>query len=231
MQLKAWKNPKLLYILLIIELFGHIMYLKVRREDVIRIPPERLGEDYEELYSKITKETLEGKGAPNKSLTILVSNVEKMGEGKIVHGDSGVYQRVSYDAIVFRPSIQEIVDGEVVEILKFGAFVRFGPLDGLLHVSQIMDDRIDVDSAGQRLVGKDTKRDLKIGDNVRTRIVALSMNERNPRESKIGLTMRQPGLGKLDWLDDELRKRREGDSPEAPAKKTKKEKSKKGADS
>jgi DNA-directed RNA polymerase subunit E' len=204
------------------------MYLKVRREDVIRIPPDRLGEDYEDLYKKITKETIEGKGAPSKSLTILVSNVEKMGEGKIVHGDSGVYQRVSYDAIVFRPGIQEIVDGEIVEILKFGAFVRFGPLDGLLHVSQIMDDRIDVDSAGQRLVGKDTKRDLKIGDNVRTRIVALSMNERNPRESKIGLTMRQNALGKLDWIEESRKKVDKDKAPkkEKAAKKKKKKKSK-----
>jgi DNA-directed RNA polymerase subunit E' len=204
------------------------MYLKVRREDVIRIPPERLGEDYEKLYKNITKETLEGKGAPNKSLTILVSNVEKMGEGKIVHGDSGVYQRVSYDAIVFRPNIQEIVDGEVVEILKFGAFVRFGPLDGLLHVSQIMDDRIDVDSAGQRLVGKDTKRDLKIGDNVRARIVALSMNERNPRESKIGLTMRQNALGKFDWIEDSRKKVDKDKAPkkEKPEKKKKRKKKK-----
>jgi DNA-directed RNA polymerase subunit E' len=204
------------------------MYLKVRREDVIRIPPDRLGEDYENLFRKITKETLEGKGAPNKSLTILVSNVEKMGEGKIVHGDSGVYQRVSYDAIVFRPSIQEIVDGEVVEILKFGAFVRFGPLDGLLHVSQIMDDRIDVDSAGQRLVGKDTKRDLKIGDTVRTRIVALSMNERNPRESKIGLTMRQNALGKLDWIEESRKKVEKEKAPkkEKAAKKKKKKRTK-----
>jgi DNA-directed RNA polymerase subunit E' len=26
------------------------------------------------------------------------------------------------------------------------------------------------------------------------------MNEKEPRESKIGLTMRQTGLGKLEWL-------------------------------
>src|SRR6266566_1428031 len=100
------------------------MYQRVQREDVVRIPPERLGE--------------------------------------------------------------EIVEGTVVEILKFGAFVRFGPLDGLLHISQVMDDRVDVDEEGQRLIGKDTKRDLRIGDKVRTRIVAVSLNERAPRESKIG---------------------------------------------
>jgi DNA-directed RNA polymerase subunit E' len=36
--------------------------------------------------------------------------------------------------------------------------------------------------------------------------VAISLNERDPSDSKIGLTMRQPGLGKLEWLEDERKK-------------------------
>jgi len=182
------------------------MYLKVQREDVVRIPPDRLGEDIDVLAKEFTRSNLEGRVGADKSLTMIASNVERVGEGRIVHGDGAVYQKVRYDAVVFRPTLQEIIDGQVVEILKFGAFVRFGPLDGLLHISQVMDDRVDVDEENQRLIGKDTKRDVRIGDKVRTRIVAVSLNERAPRESKIGLTMRQPGLGKLDWLEEDRRK-------------------------
>ena len=182
------------------------MYLKVQREDVVRIPPDRLGEDIDVLAKEFTRSNLEGRVGADKSLTMIASRVERVGEGRIVHGDGAVYQRVRYDAVVFRPTLQEVVDGQVVEILKFGAFIRFGPLDGLLHISQVMDDRVDVDEENQRLIGKDTKRDVRIGDKVRTRIVAVSLNERAPRESKIGLTMRQPGLGKLDWLEDERKK-------------------------
>jgi DNA-directed RNA polymerase subunit E' len=29
----------------------------------------------------------------------------------------------------------------------------------------------------------------------------VSLNEKEPRESKIGLTMRQTGLGRLEWLE------------------------------
>ncbi|MEK6852043.1 MAG: DNA-directed RNA polymerase [Candidatus Thermoplasmatota archaeon] len=182
------------------------MYLKVQREDVVRIPPDRLGEDIDVLAKEFTRSNLEGRVGADKSLTMIASRVERVGEGRIVHGDGAVYQRVRYDAVVFRPTLQEVVDGQVVEILKFGAFIRFGPLDGLLHISQVMDDRVDVDEENQRLIGKDTKRHVRIGDKVRTRIVAVSLNERAPRESKIGLTMRQPGLGKLDWLEDERKK-------------------------
>jgi len=185
------------------------MYMMVEREKVVRIPPHMLGMDLTEIISKLTWESFEGKIEENDMLTVLIRNVEPVGLGRIVHGDGAVYQNVKYEALVFKPVLQEVVEGTVCEVLKFGAFIRFGPLDGLLHISQVMDDRIDVDLENQRLIGKDSKRDLKVGDKVRTRIVALSLNERSPRESKIGLTMRQPGLGKLDWLQEDREKRGE----------------------
>jgi DNA-directed RNA polymerase subunit E' len=184
------------------------MYLLTQRENVVRIPPERLGDDLDAVVNQLARESYEGK-IEGESLTVLIQNIEPIGPGRIVHGDGAVYQTVKYHALIFKPMQQEIVEGAVVEVLKFGAFVRFGPLDGLLHISQVMDDRIDIDDVNQRLIGKDTKRDLRVGDKVRARIVALSLNERNPRESKIGLTMRQPGLGKLEWIADDRAKKAE----------------------
>ncbi len=182
------------------------MYYKVRREEVVRIPPDRLGEDIDELAGELTRSTYEGKVASDKSYTLLATDIERLDEGRIVHGDGAVYQKVAFDAVVLRPMLQEVVDGTICEVMKFGAFIRFGPLDGLLHISQVMDDRVDVDVENQRLVGKDTKRDLRRGDRVRARIVAASINERSPRESKIGLTMRQPGLGKFEWIEEDRMK-------------------------
>ncbi len=186
---------------------GIPMYMLTQREKVVRIPPDKLGDDLNSVVNSLAREAYEGQIEGNDALTVLVKNIEPVGQGRIVHGDGAVYQTVKYEAIIFRPQLQEVIEGTVVEVLKFGAFVRFGPLDGLLHISQIMDDRIDVDDSGQRLLGKDTKRDLKVGDIVRARIVALSLNERNPRESKIGLTMRQPGLGKIEWIAEDRAKK------------------------
>ena len=53
------------------------------------------------------------------------------------------------------------------------------------------------------MIGKETKREMRVGDRLRSRIVTISLNEVSPRESKIGLTMRQPGLGKLEWIDED----------------------------
>ncbi|MCJ2532517.1 MAG: DNA-directed RNA polymerase [Candidatus Thermoplasmatota archaeon] len=185
------------------------MYVIASKEDLIRIPPDLLGEDFDKLADRLTQECFQNKVDEDGSYAVLVKDIEPVGEGRIIHGDGAVYQKVKFDALMFRPILHEVVEGTVCEILKFGAFVRFGPLDGLLHISQIMDDRIDVDVDGRRLLGKDTKRELRVGDGVRARVVSLSINERSPRESKIGLTMRQPGLGKLEWLEEDRKKKSE----------------------
>ena len=203
------------------------MYKKVSRENTIRIPPEYLGDEIGETIELLTHLNFEGKMDNKNNLTVLVTGIEAEGQGKIVHGDGAVYQMVKYEALVFEPQLHEIVYGTVCEILKFGAFIRFGPLDGLLHISQIMDDHIDVDIENERLVGKETKRDLKVGDRVRARIVSISINERNPRESRIGLTMRQQGLGKIEWLDEEYEKEQKGGAEEGGGKSGKGAKSKK----
>jgi DNA-directed RNA polymerase subunit E' len=205
------------------------MYMITTREEVVRIPPEQLTENVDEVVEKLTQGNFEGKIGKNGGLTVLTTNIERVGEGRIVHGDGAVYQGVRYDALIFVPELQEIVHGTVCEMLKFGAFVRFGPLDGLLHISQVMDDRIDVDVANSRLIGKDSRRDLKVGDDARARVVAVSINERSPRESKIGLTMRQPALGKFEWIDEDI----SGEAPKKPTKtkKAKKKAKKKGKES
>ncbi|MCI4366796.1 MAG: DNA-directed RNA polymerase [Thermoplasmata archaeon] len=182
------------------------MYYLDRRRDVVRIPPNRLGPKIETVLTELAQQQFEGKLVDGVNLTVLIQEVQPIGEGHIIHGDGGVYQEVEYQALLFKPELQEVVEGAVVEIRKFGAFVRFGPLDGLLHVSQIMDDRVNIDEHNQRLVGVETKRDLKVGYKVRARIVSLSLSEISPRDSRIGLTMRQPGLGRLEWIAETHKK-------------------------
>jgi DNA-directed RNA polymerase subunit E' len=203
------------------------MYMITERTDEIRIPPERLGEDLEAVVCDLTQKNIEGRVLGPEGMVLITTNVAPLGDGRIVHGDGAVYQTVKYSAVVFRLDNQEVVDGTVCEIMKFGAFIRFGPLDGLLHISQVMDDHIDPDETNQRLVGKDTKRDIRVDYRVRTRVVSVSMNERNPRESKIGLTMRPPSLGRIEWLDAIRQGKKPGEKAEKTEKAEKKEAKKK----
>ncbi|KAA0010534.1 MAG: DNA-directed RNA polymerase [Thermoplasmata archaeon] len=183
------------------------MYYMVKMENTIRIPPSYIGEDLEEVGHKIVQETFEGTMDKEYGLIVLTKNVKRKGEGFILHGDGAIYQQVEFDALTFKPELHEVVDAIVCDIVEFGAFCHIGPLDALLHKSQIMDDRILVDVDNKRMEGKETKKVLKVGDKIRVRIVTVSLNEMNPRESKIGLTMRQPGLGKEEWKEKDKKEK------------------------
>jgi DNA-directed RNA polymerase subunit E' len=192
------------------------MYFIIETNETVRVPPEKLGEEYEPTAKSIAIRNVEGKigvldrelvrdSNDRKYINLLVLESDLDGEGRIVHGDGGVYQEVKMKILAFQPMMQEVVEGDVADVKKFGAFVSIGPLEGLLHVSQVMDDRIEVDEDNKRMTGKDTKRDLKMGDLVRARIVALSLSDSKLEESKIGLTMRQNFLGKFLWLKGEAK--------------------------
>jgi DNA-directed RNA polymerase subunit E' len=128
--------------------------------------------------------------------------------GKIIPGDGATYHKVTFSLLTFLPKIQEVVEGEIVEIADFGAFVRIGPIDALLHVSQLMDDFISYDEKQGVLLGKETKRKLVGGDQVRVRITAVSLGKAGS-SGKIGVTARQPFLGKLEWIEQDVQKIKE----------------------
>ncbi len=97
-----------------------------------------------------------------------------------------------------------VVEGEIVEVTDFGAFVRIGPEDALLHVSQIMDDFITYDEKHGVLAGRESHRNLGKGNLVRGRIIAVSF-PRGGSGGKIGITLRQPFLGRIEWIQEDLK--------------------------
>ena len=185
------------------------MYFKMTLEDKVRVPPHRLGEDLDAVILNVLQEQLEGSIAKEIGIFIAVTKVLDIGEGELIPGDGAVYYDVRFEAVVLRLALQEVIEGEVVETTSFGAFISLGPIDAMLHVSQISDEYINYDEKNGRLICQDSKRAITVGDGIRARIVALSLNEREPRESKIGLTMRQSGLGTTAWLEEELEQEKE----------------------
>jgi DNA-directed RNA polymerase subunit E' len=197
------------------------MYHKLMLEDKVRVPPQRLGEKLEKVILEVLQEQLEGSIDKEIGIFICVTKVQDVGEGELVAGDGGVYYDVKFEAMVLRLGLQEVIEGLVVETTSFGAFVSLGPIDAMLHVSQISDEYINYDEKNARLICQESKRFIGVGDVVRVRVVTLSLNEREPRDSKIGLTMRQAGLGTALWLEEEMNKEKEkANQPEGAAKET-----------
>jgi DNA-directed RNA polymerase subunit E' len=192
------------------------MYKRMKLEGIVRIPPDQMGNPLEETVEMALRNKYEAVVDKTLGTIVAVLGADRIGEGRILAGDGAVYYDVDFEAVVFKPEMQEIVEGEVVEIVKFGAFLSIGPFDGLLHVSQITNEYISYDEKNARLVSKESNKALGEGEKVRARVIAVSLNEKEPRESKIGLTMRQTGLGKLDWLD--ATQKAESQSAEVEAK-------------
>ena len=134
---------------------------------------------------------------------IMSANVDPM--GKLIAGDGGTFHRVTFDALTFYPKLQEIIYGELVDITDFGAFVRIGPTDALLHLSQVMDDYLKSNIASGVILANQSGRTLKIGSTIRTRITAVSLGKASAM-GKIGITCRQPFLGTDEWIEEDLKK-------------------------
>ena len=184
------------------------LFKLITLEDTIRIPPETFGNPLEAVGYQQVKAKYEGVVDEELGYVIAVTDVKVNPIGKIIPGDGAAYHKVTFSLLTFYPKIQEVVEGEIVEIADFGAFVRVGPIDALLHVSQLMDDFISYDEKQGVLLGKETKKKLTSGDQVRVRITAVSLG-RAGSSGKIGVTARQPFLGKLEWIDSEIQRIKE----------------------
>ena len=181
------------------------MFRLVTVEDIVRIPPKSFGHPIDKAAKEQIKLKYENVVDEELGYVILVVDVDVDPVGKILPGDGSTYHKVNFKLLSFYPEMHEIVEGEVVEVTDFGAFVRIGPEDALLHVSQIMDDFISFDEKHGVLVGKESQRKLGKGDMVRGRIIAVSF-PRGGTGGKIGITMRQPFLGKIEWIEGDIKK-------------------------
>jgi DNA-directed RNA polymerase subunit E' len=196
------------------------MFYLLKVEDHVRVEPKHFGLPTLEAIEKQLNESYVGSVTKELGFVISVIGVEGVEDGVIIPGDGAAFYRSIFNLLVWRPELHELVFGKIAEITNFGAFIHIGPAQGMIHISQTMEDYVSLSKTGT-LSGKSSKRVLSKGDNCVARIVAISYKGDSP---KIGLTMRQPGLGKIEWLIDDREKK------EAAAKKASKrtEKGKKG---
>lgn len=177
------------------------MFYAVKVKDHVRVPPSFFGSDLNESIVKAVKENFTGFISKEIGIVIDVLDVVEVGEGIIIPGDGAHYYETTFELLVYLPEMQEVVPGIVRDVADFGAFINIGPIDGMIHVSQTMNDYVSA-TKDKVLQGKESGRSLKVGDMCLARMVAISYKDRaNP---KFGLTMRQDGLGKDDWIADDL---------------------------
>jgi DNA-directed RNA polymerase subunit E' len=174
------------------------MFYRIKAKDFIRVPPSMFNLNKAEAVLKNVKSTYENYISKDFGFVINVIDVKDVKEGVIVPGDGAAYYDTEFELLTFKPEMNELVLGKIRDITDFGGFMDLGGAEGMVHISQSMDDFVSF-SKEKVLVGKKTNQSLKVGDKCKARIIAISYKDIN--NPKIGLTMRQEGLGKLEWLE------------------------------
>ena len=173
--------------------------------DIVRIPPTLFGTTLKKAAENILKSKYESMINQDLGYIIMIMGAKVEPLGKMIPGDGGTFHRVEFQALTFYPKLQEIVNGELVDITDFGAFVRIGPTDALLHLSQVMDDYLKSDVASGVILANQSGRTLKVGSTIRARITAVSLGKAASM-GKIGITCREPFLGADEWIAEEIKK-------------------------
>ena len=179
------------------------MFYLTEIEDYVRVEPKLFGLATIEAVEKQLRETYADYYDKEVGKVVSVIEILEVGEGVIIPGDGAAYYNSKFKLLTWKPEIHELVYGTISEIATFGAFMDLGVMRGMIHISQTMDDFVSF-SKTNLLVGKSSKRSLKKGDLCLARVVAISHKGEGV---KIGLTMRQPGLGKLEWFKEEKLKK------------------------
>jgi DNA-directed RNA polymerase subunit E' len=185
--------------------------------DVVRIPPSLFGTTLKNAAVNILKEKYESMINAELGYIIMILDAKVDEMGKMIAGDGGTFHKVQFEALTFYPKLQEIVQGEIVDITDFGAFVRIGPTDALLHLSQVMDDYLKSDVKMGLILANQSGRTLKVGSTLRARITAVSLGKAAAM-GKIGITCRQPFLGADEWIEEEIKKADGSSEPTKEAK-------------
>jgi DNA-directed RNA polymerase subunit E' len=198
------------------------MFYLVEVEDHVRVEPKHFGLETRKAVEKQLNESYVGNVSKELGNVISVISVDGVDDGVLIPGDGAAFYKSQFKLLVWKPELHELVYGTIAEIANFGAFIQIGPAQGMIHISQTMEDYVSLNKTGT-LSGKASKRNIAKGDECMARIVAISFKGGEP---KIGLTMRQPGLGKVEWIKED--KKKKSNAEKAASKKSEKSEKKGG---
>lgn len=175
------------------------MYKLYTIKDTVSVSPVYFGSDIGETATSILRNKYERTIDKDMGVVVAIMNIRDVSNGYILPGDPSTHHNVTFDALAFSLEVEEVLSGEVSEIMEFGCFVRIGPLEGLVHLSQITNDFISHDRKSEAFVSRNTGKTVRKGDVVYSKVSTVSMKS-NIKDTKIALTMRPEGLGKLEWI-------------------------------
>lgn len=202
------------------------MYNVITVQDRVRLPAQNFSMELTSGLTQILREKYERRIDKDSGIVLSVWGASPIGDGIVIPSDGAAYYDVEFSALTYKPEVNEVVEAHVSEIVEFGAFIGIGPVEGLIHLSQITNDFLNYNKKSAAFSGKESKKSLKKGDTVFAKVTTVSLKQ-HLSDTKIGLSMRPTGLGKDEWVEKEERKGSADEPPKKEEKAPKKEKKEK----
>ncbi len=129
-------------------------------------------------------------GDKNRILGVLQSYVGQLFDVQIITADSGEEKLIVSEKAVFEKEMENklgtlriglVVEGTITGVVDFGAFVKFGELEGLVHISELAWQRIE-----------NPKDIVKVGQKVTAKIISID-------KGRVSLSIKQ--LQEDPWLE------------------------------
>src|SRR6185436_3599988 len=129
-------------------------------------------------------------GDKNRILSVLQSYVGQLFDVQIITADSAEEKLIVSEKSVFEKEMENklgqlkiglVVEGMITGVVDFGAFVKFGELEGLVHISELAWQRIE------------NPRDIvKVGQKVTAKVISID-------KGRVSLSIKQ--LQEDPWLE------------------------------
>jgi len=175
------------------------MFKKIKTTETVPIPPHLLDENFSEDVKRAIFSHHRGKlDSQTGYKYIYIDDIQIQGKALVYPSDSHVYQDVSFNAYVYKPEVDEIVSGEVVNITKDGLYISNGISYYFVFISQILEAKVSIDPDKKEVynVADNNIPVCRIGSIVRGRIVSVSYKP-TKKEYESDITLVQKGMGIL----------------------------------
>ncbi|TNV76217.1 hypothetical protein FGO68_gene17022 [Halteria grandinella] len=119
------------------------MFFFVKIQKHIRLQPEELGKNLiTKIRDKIDSTMVGTCSAVHGYIIHIVTFKDKdvnIQDGRIQDTTGEVIFRVSFTALVFKPFVDEVLDGVVVEVTNNGIIIRSGPLESFISAARVAE--------------------------------------------------------------------------------------------
>uniref|UniRef100_A0A2P2I3S8 DNA-directed RNA polymerase III subunit RPC8-like n=1 Tax=Hirondellea gigas TaxID=1518452 RepID=A0A2P2I3S8_9CRUS len=158
------------------------MFILEELRDVVRVPPSKFTAPLELALTEELNRKLANKVVLNVGLCICLFDIIKMEDSYIYPGDGSSHTRTTFNFTVFRPAIEEIMEGEVKAVSSEGLQVNVVFFDGIFIKKENMMSDCHYDETEKVWVWNYQGHQLimAVGNRIRFRVIAEEFVDTTP---------------------------------------------------